>query len=193
MLSLLTKGEIQLNPASHYKDTTLPIGAIDPEELSITQSIDPIKHNAKITVYSSDRNNLKGEIKPIGVIKETASLTTDYYIYCLSLRHDAQLFEAFQADSYIHIRNSELFIERVYKVLDDFLPGWINIAKPVIYLNENQYLFDKPDVCFCKKIKYSYQREFRFCCLPESKQNNLTPILVNIGKIDDIADIYYKS
>jgi len=190
MLSLLTKGEICLNPASRYRDTTLPIGAIDPKELEITQSIDPIKHNAKIMVYDSTGKKLKGTLEPKGVIQETTSLGSDYYIYCLSLRHDVRLFDDFAADSYVHIRNPEVFIERMYKALDYLLPDWANIAKRVFYLDETQYLFDKPDVCFCKRIKYRHQKEFRFSCLPSSKQNSLSPIFVNIGGIDDIADIY---
>jgi len=188
MKNFLYSGEILLNSAQAFGETSLSIGAHDPEELIINQTIDPETNNVKIIAAKINQ-----EIIPVGPITESIISKTDYYIYCLSLvGHSNKIYEAFKADTMIHIKKPQIFIERMYKALDQKLTNYSNIGKPVTYIDESSWVSAEVDVFFNKNGTYKYQKEFRFVCLPDSEEQNLRPILLRIGNIEDIADIYFK-
>jgi len=183
---LLDLGTIRLSSALSFGEIALSKGAHDPEELSVAQSINPLKHNTKIVLRKNGR-----EIKPLGTIKQKTCLRTDYYIYCLSLCHSEKMYDDFNADACVCIKDPAIFIDKVYKALDQVLPSCAIVAKQITYLDESEYHFSHPDVCFCKKDNFRYQKEFRFVCLPEIEQKSLQHIFINIGSIKNIANIYY--
>ena len=189
MENCLYSGEILLNSAQAFGETSLSIGAHDPEELIINQTIDPKTNNVKII---AEKNNQ--EITPIGSIKESVISKTDYYIYCLSLvGHSNKIYEAFKADTMIHIKEPQIFIERMYKALDQKFPNYSNLGKPITYIDESSWVSAEVDVFFNKNGTYKYQKEFRFVCLPDDAKQNLKPLLLSVGNIEDIADIHFKN
>lgn len=192
MISFLEKGELFLSSASSYKERTLSRGVSDPEEREIYQQLNPQQHNVKISVYDGKTKKFKGNLSPIGNITKGWKLSTDYYLFSLSLKYDMFLYDEFNSDTCICINKPEIFIEKMYDSLDHVFPNWAVLAKPVSYISKFHYLTENIDICFCKEDCFSYQNEFRFICLPDEKKKKLSRIKIEIGSLRNIGVLLKK-
>ncbi len=177
---LLYSGEILLRPASYYSDSSLN-NAIKDDELS------------RLYILNSDFNKLNAELKTENETHNlvngfyTKNINTDYYIFCLSNVFEPRLFNDFDADSCLIIKNPSLFISKLGKVLPD------NIFKfeqrTVSYFDP---LLDNPlsvSIPFSKDFKYSYQNEYRIAFTPYKKRQKIDSFKTCIGNISEFAEI----
>lgn len=176
----LTLGEFLLKPASSFKDRPGDTARQD-DELTRVRHSQP--HEVKIVHQRTGR-----ELKPIGPVKFEEKSLTDYLIICFSKKWDRKLFAEFKgSDACLVIHEVEEFQDRIHSAVEKVPPGWIGFDIAVDY--------EKPHplgMWFSKPSAYSYQEEWRFAWLPKASFPKLSPTLVTIGSISDIAEIRRK-
>lgn len=176
----LTLGEFLLKPASSFKDIAGDTARQD-DELTRVRHSDP--HEVKIVHQRTGQ-----ELKPIGPVKFQAKSLTDYLIICFSKKWDPALFTEFKgSDACLVIRKVEEFQDRFHSSVEKLPPGWTGFDIAVDY--------EKPHplgMWFSKPPSYAHQEEWRFAWLPKVSSPKLSPTLVTIGSIADLAEIKPK-
>ena len=189
-------GEIQISPASSYKDRSLNPARQD-DELAIERRM--ASEGVRISIKGPGTEGFQELSGVIGDLKRTHR-TEDYYVYCMALSRAPQLFDDFDADSYVVIRESSAFIERLKDSGKRQLPGWRFRSGCVKYIESyptSPRDFMKPgiDLCFTKLRSYSYQQEYRFVWLPppdQERQNPLKAFKIQLGSLEQIAELVVK-
>lgn len=137
-------------------------------------------------------NATTGQVIPtIDGVHFQSSIETDYYLLSFTKKNESYMFEEFSgADSCLVIHDPSEFQKRMYRASNLKLPSWAGIDAHITYGGPSDYgaPFEKP-------FRYIFQWEWRFAWIPgfESKtQNNLPCIFLDIGSIEDIAEIVGK-
>jgi len=186
MKDLFERGRIRIAPARSYDDPSLNY-AIKDDELQFDQ----VKPGSEVTITFLDKQT--GEprnAKPIGEVTDTTSLTTNFYVYCMTHTLSYRLFGDFEADACVIVREPETFVAKLVQAVQQVLPGWIEWNQVVQYIDP--YLHPKADVdlFFSKHFKFWYQQEYRFVWMPEADgRDNLEPIFVELGPLDAISEL----
>ncbi len=121
---------------------------------------------------------------------EKKSLSTDYYVCCLTMDLEPRYFGDFDADSFLVIENPKKFTERLMnstKFREDDYTGYyggIKYFDPVLTLPE------EITVIMAKHFRYAYQKEFRFVMLPKHPVKKLDPVFLEMGSLNDISSYY---
>ena len=165
----ISKGRIQLSPASRYNDAKAQ-NAVRDDEL-------------RLQWYDQTLAPKSAEVP-------------DYYAFCLSAQYDYRLFVDFQANSCVAISDPATFSMRLRNAIarhnieqPDMRIGRLYEC-PVIYIDP--FALTRPEtaaeVHFCKHFRFAYQTEFRFV-LTAANDRHLQPFFVELGSLGDIAEI----
>ncbi|VXC60440.1 conserved hypothetical protein [Pseudomonas sp. 8Z] len=172
-------GKFRVAPASYYSDPSLNV-AIRDDELVFNGSI---------------FSGLKGIVKPgeavpsYGRIEYSVKARTNYYVTCFASNYTYREFSDFDADSCLVIKKPRAFTDRLIRVGNQAFSGYEGFAGSVKYLDPILCDPRRIDVNFAKHFKYAYQNEYRIIWAPREPVSELQPIYLEIGPLDDIAEI----
>lgn len=188
MRELYEAGRIRIAPARSYSDPSLNY-AISDDELEF----DRIMPGSEVTITFLDKQTGEPKnVKPIGDVTNTTSLATNFYVYCMTHTLSYRLFDDFEADACVIVREPKSFCARLLDAVRVKLPHWIDWNQAVQYIDP--YLPSKGDVdlVFSKHFRFWYQQEYRLAWLPEKcGRNSLEPIFVELGSLKQISDLVY--
>lgn len=180
LLKTLNEGEILLRPASYYCDPSLN-SAIKDDELSRYYRLNPKYNKLNVDIsINKEKHYLRN-----GIYKKT--IESDYYVYCLANSFEPRLFNDFEADCCLVIKNPRAFISRLINCLPNNI--FDCCSSKVSYFDP---LLDDPlesTLIFSKNFAYTYQDEFRVAFIPYDKNKSLESTKVSIGNISDFAEI----
>ena len=98
---------------------------------------------------------------------------------------DTQLFDVFApADRCLVIHNSEEFGERLHRAVQRALPNWAGIDGEVAYGVRSPL-----GAAFSKSLGQSQEKEWQFAWRSMSTGASLNPVTVNIGSIEQFAEL----
>lgn len=185
MQELYEIGKIRISPAASYSDPSLNFAMRD-DELKIEQ----ITPGSEVTLtYQDQRSGEQRTTKPIGEVIYTNSLATNYFVYCMSHTLSYRLFDDFEADSCVIIREPEVFGSRFLEVVKTHLPDWLDWNQEVEYIDPYLHRKEEIDLVFSKHFRYWYQQEYRFSWLPGTgAQTNLEAFFVELGSLKEISE-----
>ena len=121
---------------------------------------------------------------------------TDYWLYCVAGALEQRLFSDFDADACVVIRK-EPFLQRlawmsqlVLRNVDMYFEK-VKYEDPLgaIEPKRHAHQVSTIPVFLTKLFRYSYQKEFRFVCLPKNPEEKLSPVQIKLGSIADISEL----
>jgi hypothetical protein len=183
---LVTHGEIQIRPASFYKDPSLNPGIQD-DELSIR--FQPSPNHLRMTVFNGQNGKEKGTLRPKDNCIQK-KLTTNYYAYCLSTVFDPRLFllsPTYNACLIIH--DPKRYAEDLCSCLETALPKWTAVDLDVHYVDPILSPLFKVDPFRSKHFCYSYQQERRIVCLPPKPTDELFTLPLTIPGLWEYCEL----
>ena len=151
MQKLYENGRIRIAPAGSYSDPSLN-RAIKDDELKFDRTMPGSE--VTITLMDQETDEPKKDVKPIGEGTKTTSLATNYYVYCMTHTMSYRLFDDFEADSCVIIRDPAAFCALLQEAVQAKLPDWIDWNQSVEYIDP--YLHPKKD------IDLIFSKHFRF-------------------------------
>lgn len=180
------EGSWRISPASKYaaSDPSLSLAQRD-TELEMTIHL----RGAKLNVWDGKTREFKGEIEPSGNIKVTSQLKTDYYVSCLTTKLDLRMFDDFNADCCIVVRNHREFAKRMFAAAKRALPSCYGVFRNVKYIDPFRPPKGDFDLFCSKDFRYSYQKEGRFAWILEHGASSINPLNLELGDISDIAQL----
>jgi hypothetical protein len=128
----------------------------------------------------------------IGDMERSASFP-DYYVVCASCDWDDALFDDFQADSCVVIKQPKTFVQRLTQAAEEKLQGWAFVDVPVQYFDPYEMRLKSiinPSVD--KHFRFAYQREYRFVWAPLQGQSCKQSIHLVLGSLSGIAELYMR-
>lgn len=176
----LERGSLRISPASAYLDPSLN-AAVRDDELSaeIDYAVFSLPPVAEVARRAS----------PGARIRATQRMTTNYYVFCTSRALELRLLSDFDGDSCLVVHDIPLFSRRLQSTISRALPGWSVNNGDVNYYDPLQVMPGQVNLPLSKHFRYAYQREYRFVWLPPESQGRLDPLHVELGRLDDIAEI----
>lgn len=181
---LAYEGKIRIRPASDFREIDHDWARQD-EECS-KKSFLPGAHTRITTQDGQD-------IPILGDVERSVSMP-DYYVFCMACDWDLELFDDFEADTCIVIKDVELFARRIEVAAAPQLQGWYFHHNPVQYFDpyerqRNEYF----DAAMSKNFKFAYQREYRFLWF---SQNGALPDgfkFLELGSLGTLAEIHTRN
>ncbi len=176
----LELGEFRLRPATDYKQQETDAARHDDELVRVNTS--PAS-SVSITNMSTGQT-----IKPIGEVVYRAEVGTNYLTVCFSKLWDEHQFDDFPGtDACLVIHEVDDFCERLHHAAEIALPQWVGMDAAVVYGGKSGL-----GAVFSKPLKFDSQHEWRFAWRPDQRVKELSPVLLTIGSIGDIAEIVEK-
>lgn len=170
-------GEFRLRPATDYKQQETDAARHDDELVRIKTS--PAS-SVSITNMSTGQT-----IKPIGEVVYRTEVGTNYLTICFSKLWDEHQFDDFPGtDACLVIHEVDDFCERLHHAAEIALPQWAGMDAAVVYGGKSGL-----GAVFSKPLKFISQHEWRFAWHPYQRVEELSPVLLTIGSIADIAEI----
>jgi hypothetical protein len=178
------KGVLKIAPASSYDDPSLNPAQADKELEHV--SITPNEH-LKYRIYGLDCAGNEVEI-PVQQKELFRYMNVpDFYVWCCGLGYDARLFQAFEADAALIVRDKEAFRSRLSKSVAKLLPNANPKNGPIMYYDPYTIRREQLVPVFSKHICYLYQNEYRFAWSVASAER-LKPLFLELGSLHDIAE-----
>lgn len=183
---MVKNGVIKISPATFYNDASLN-SAIKDDELILSV----ITHPDFINMVHIDQVTKEETIiKPTGNVTTTFELSTNYYVFCMSHICDFRLYDDFEADTCLIIKDVKGFLYRLNAAFMEQKGLWGYMADHVRYIDPLNPPKEKEiDLFFCKHFRYSYQKEIRAVWIPEKPLKQLEPIYLEIGSMDSYAEL----
>ena len=173
----LRLGEFRLRPASDYLEQETDLGRQDNELIRVQKL--PASDVTMTMVKNGE------EIQPIGEVTFTSEILTDYLTLCFSQARSEWHFDEFPgSDACLIVHDVESFCERIHKAATKSMPEWSGIDGPVRYGGKSAL-----GVAYSKPLRFFPQQEWRFSWLPPSTRNKLDAEIIEIGSIEDIAEV----
>lgn len=184
MKLFVKSGEIRISPASVYNDGQVSDPRTD-DELKIHRYF--AGHHTRVT------NKEGKEIPIIGDLHETYSIPMNYYTLCMSTDFEPYIFKEFVYDSCVIIKDPDQFATRLEASTKIHLPNWYFHHNPVEYFDPYEpYRNQCLDPVMCKDFRFAYQMEYRFIWHPQDQGSAKDYIVVCIGSLEDICELYIK-
>ena len=188
MQALQRKGEIYLQPASHYARAALDPARRD-NEIVLRTHVCPHDYDLDV-VDPGLRRRLPDRCHQY----LDQERPTDYFLYCVSVRFEIRLFADFRSDACLIIQDQSEFERRLKKGVAAHLPGWLIKFDNARYVDPYNMPRTLPgrgaELFFFKHHRYMYQSEFRLIALPpERLMVPLAPIPLEIGSLTDISKL----
>jgi hypothetical protein len=156
------EGFWRVSPASSYSDPSLNPAQRDSE--------------LELAIYALRR-------------KITVKSATDYYVSCLSKQLRVRLFDDFDADCCIVIRQPLEFAKRMFQAAARAL-AWEGWFADVRYIDPYNCSDAKLDLFLAKHFRYCYQAEMRFSWLPGRAVRKIDHLFLELGSLSDIANFF---
>ena len=185
MKDLFKLGRIRIAPARSYSDPSLNY-AISDDELQFER----VMPGSEVTITFLDKETgTPRNANPIGDVISTTTSETNFYVYCMTHTLDYRLFDDFEADACVIVRDPTKFATRLMKAVREALPDWIEWSQEVQYIDPYLHTRTEIDLFFSKHFRFWYQQEYRFAWIPETAgRDSLEPIFVELGPLDEIAE-----
>lgn len=179
------RGIFRIAPASSYDDPSLNGAQADKELEHIT--VTP-NESLRFRLHGTDvdGNEIKIEPKPIELFRYMN--VPDFYVWCCGNDCDLRMLHDFRADALLLIKDRASFTNRLLEAVEKINPGFVATHGPVSYYDPYEPR-SKLTPIFSKNFKYLYQNEYRFAWRRPSSEV-LSPFLVELGPLDDIAQYY---
>lgn len=180
------RGSLRMAPASTYNDSSLNAAQAD-HELE-HYSVTPNEH---LMFRLHGLNSQGKEIVMPAQHKELFRymLVRNFYVWCCSLGYDARLFHDFEADAVLVVRDKTAFQKRLFAAAQKQIQAAKQIHGELNYYDPYTIRREQLTPMFSKNIRYLYQNEYRFAwTMPEDSM--LAPFFVELGPLDDIAEIF---
>ena len=207
------KGIVYMNVASDY-DRTIHNPAVRDDERLIGfkgagwPAGNPEQYFSKDTAPENIDELVEGNLAGFSTIYDCPGLErdecvdlkihmrTNYWMFCMSAILDQRLFADFEADSCVVIRLKP-FVERLLRYAKFQVPNVNMHFSSVNYADPLGAFSTAPSVPIAtsmpihmtKVFRYAYQREIRFVCVPRRPKEDLKPRRLQIGPINDIAEL----
>ena len=196
MRKLYEKGEIKIRQASWYNDPSLNPAMRD-DETSIKRRMS--SEGASIWIKGPGTDEFQ-EIKGLTGDMVRTHRTADYYVYCMGMSQDHELFGDFEATSCVVISDPSAFAERLADAVKHQLPGWRFRSGCVKYIESypaspRDFMMPDIDLCFTKVDSYSHQKEYRFAWVQPDDQervDTLNPFKIELGSLEQIAKLVVR-
>lgn len=128
---------------------------------------------------------LDQQILPFG---SRAVAPASYLTLSLGQCWDEHLFDEFPGtDCCLIIHDAEQFGERIHRAAQKALPNWAGIDAAISYGMPSPL-----GAAFSKMKRYANQKEWLFAWRPIQPTMSLNPVLIRIGRIEDIAELRQK-
>lgn len=181
MKPFFERGKLRISPASSYSDPSLN-HAVRDDELEF----DRMMPGEEVTFTFMDKE--AGELrttKPIGDVTQTTSLATDFYVCCMTHSLSYRLFDDFEADACVVIRDPKSFWARLHKAVEARLSGWLDWHQDVQYIDPYLHKEKEINLIFAKHFRHWYQQEYRFAWIPEQVgETELKPFNIELGSLN---------
>jgi len=180
------RGSLRIAPASAYNDSSLNAAQADLELEHY--SVTPNEH---LMFRLRGLNSQGKEIVMPAQHKELFRymLVRNFYVWCCSLGYDARLFHDFEADAVLVVRDKTAFQKRLFAAAQKQIHAAKQIGGELNYYDPYTIRREQLTPMFSKNIRYLYQNEYRFAwTMPEDSM--LAPFFVELGPLDDIAEIF---
>ncbi|HYS86211.1 MAG TPA: hypothetical protein VEN78_14595 [Bradyrhizobium sp.] len=185
LLPALERGALRLTPASSYNDPSLN-AAVRDDELSFETITPPAMFTLEVLDPTGGRPI---PVRPASPLRVRHTLSTNYYVFCLSTAADHRLFGDFEADACLVLRSPREFLTRLVNAAKAGLPGWRSGGGPVEYLDPLATRNGALHIPLVKHFRYTYQWEYRVYWLPDAPQAKINPVFVELGALDDIGEL----
>lgn len=194
----LIEGSFQIKPAIYYLEEENNQARKDNELIFESK----IKKELNPTVKT-----LQGQT--IEVIGDILQIFTDRninkYILCMSYAYDERLYDAFESDACLVIKDVIEFEKRLESAIVSLNRDFYCIGNRVSYSK----IMHQFSVLFSKTLDYITQREYRYLICSDIPipvdyeqiqnydfnyfRNKVKPLKVELGNLEDIAEVIYKS
>lgn len=185
MGALLSCGSVRLNSASSYNCGDYN-DAIQDDELTLAISLAMSRANFVKFAVNPEDVPLNA---PDQILRVNYSSPTDYWLYCLTKSVEPRLFVDFDATACVIIKNISTFAERLERAAKSKLREAALESGMAMYVDPHRPDSANIDVPMSKHFRYSYQKEFRFIWHPASSSANLEHVMLEMGPLDDIAEL----
>jgi hypothetical protein len=127
--SLLDFGRLRMKSAEEYALM---------EKDAARQDDERVKHACSPREYITITLPDGRQVRPTSDLKYSTS-GTDYFLYCVSMDWDPQLFDDFSGtDCCVVIKNPDEFIRRLERAAANLLPGWFFHHCPIEYFDTHE-------------------------------------------------------
>jgi hypothetical protein len=182
---MLAKGRFRISPAVSYSDPSLNTALRDDE--LVTQVYAP--KGTRLSVKIEDAyHELSGIVGPIAFNNRCEN----FYVFCASGKFDPRLFDDFEADACLLVRDIQQFGLRLIHGfgaaahMTDVAAGSVHYFDP-LHPGEMKHLVE-----MTKNFHYEYQNEWRIAWTGERPlPKDAAPILVEIGPLANCCEAYY--
>ncbi|MES2026497.1 MAG: hypothetical protein V4448_13160 [Pseudomonadota bacterium] len=144
--------------------------------------------------YFSERNGLErslslGEFRLSPPAPDQAlQAVGSYLVLSLTQTWDGTLFDDLpHVDSYLVVHNAEEFGERVHRAVQKALPNWAGIDAAISYGAPSPL-----GKIFSKAKNQAAENEWRFAWRPMQARASANPVVIQIGNIEDIAELHSR-
>jgi len=185
---LLEVGVLRILPASDYKKPSLNYAVRDSELEFTYESCSAKVHHPPNKDYAVPRSQWV-EMPVIGSVKFTENLEHDYYISCFTSHYENRLFDDFEANACLVIKDIPRFKESLRSRMQEVLPSWTFSYRTVEYRDSYRMGTSRVNIVFTKHFRYAYQAEFRFAWVPQGKTEALKPIHLELGPLRDYCEL----
>jgi hypothetical protein len=191
---MLKKGSIRIMPASSYSDSSLNSAIRDNElETSLLTLPNEIKYEEFYKNIEVSVGDKKGKLEDFFEIEGNWTYTrvshTDFYVYCLAYEHSYRMFGDFDADCCLVITNPTEFLRRVLEKFNEAIPNCSSYNQQVKYYDPLNVEKTNLPFYFSKHFGYAYQKEYRIIWIPPEKTNELKPIFLELGNLEDCCEL----
>lgn len=182
---MLAKGRFRISPASSYNDPSLN-HALQDNELA-SEIFFPAGTRLSIKIGDEYR-----EIPELtGPLRHTRHCD-DFYVFCASAILDPRLFDEFDADACLVVKDLQQF---GLPLVQGFAAkaGMTKVAHGSVYYQDPAHPSPEPRlVDMTKHFRHEYQKEWRIAWRPEQPlPNDVGPVFVEIGSLDHCCEAYY--
>jgi hypothetical protein len=188
MNDFYANGRLRISSAESYADVRYNAARYDTECEFTQESIGATIQFPPGGDYSIPQEQWISD-SVIGTLKRKSTYGGRAYIACFSMKYENRLFEDFDADACVVIREPLGFMKAVKEWGEAHLPNWFFYIDHVAYRDPFKPI-KEVDVLYTKHFKYSYQREFRMSW--EQDKNGHPPPepkFMELGPLTDYCDL----
>lgn len=185
METLFWRGAVRIQPASYFSAAEHN-GAIRDDELLLKWSVVLSRADVVGLVQNPQDVPVNAGSQRLDVAFKAPG---DYWLYCVSASVQPRLFVDFSADACVVLRDPAAFGRRLRQASAMAMPEAEFSEGEVTYVDPLRPTSAKVFVPSAKHFRYAYQREHRYVWLPPSQTERLHHVDVEIGPIDDIAQL----
>lgn len=118
-----------------------------------------------------------------------AAHSAPYLVLGLTQSWDGTLFDTLpHGGSYLLVHDAEEFGERLHRAVQKMLPNWAGIDAAISYGAPSPL-----GKVFSKAKNYTNENEWRFAWRPMQANASVHPVVIQIGSIEDIAELHNRN